>query len=794
MLAGKTRGQSTKDTDLKAVYLYNFSKNIYWSNEDEFNTFSICIVGHDTALVKRMQFIANSMAHQGKPINVLHTNSPEEIPPCQMIFVDEKFNFYMERISERIKGKVTLLVTQNMKAPHLTMINLITPNKTNAKLSFEINKARINSEGLTISSKLLLLGGNIMDIQQLYRKAEEQLIESHQIVLELRDEIRDHERKIGELNQSITKRKAEIANQKLLIGKQNDIIARQIRELDQQEAFLDSQIVKIDAQEDKIQLLDQNIRLKDYLLQSKISELDKKEALIDNYDSLIFSRENQLFSHEKKINEQEAILEEQMTQINKQKAILYLSLGIAGLFLIVIFFIYSLFNVKRKANIELEHKNEAIEEQKEKINHQKEEIKKKHDQVQAQNIEIATKNRQLEDIKDNLELLVKERTADLEKAKLKAEESSRLKSSFLANMSHEIRTPMNAIIGFSSLITSDEIPNNKKKQYYKHITNGTSTLLHLIDDILDISLIESGQINLMKSELAVKELTGELNLHYRSQLISLNKNNIKLIYKPTQAQDPYLHTDPARLKQIITNLMDNAVKYTDEGSITLGYELLENNTIRFYVEDTGPGIDDKNKEYIFNRFTKIEEDKTKLKRGVGLGLSISKNLSQLMGGNLWYKSTPGKGSVFYLEIPGYYFKNEEIEADEEKKLPGIYPNFSKFHLLIAEDEDTNYFLLLELLKKTGIKTDRAIDGNEAVEKALKNGYDIILMDIKLPGISGIEATRKIKKSKSIPVIAQTAYAMSSEKKEILAAGCDAYLSKPIEFDKLMDQLGRFLLP
>ncbi|MFW5781630.1 MAG: YfiR/HmsC family protein, partial [Bacteroidota bacterium] len=328
MLAGKTRGQSTKDTDLKAVYLYNFSKNIYWSNEDEFNTFSICIVGHDTALVKRMQFIANSMAHQGKPINVLHTNSLEEIPPCQMIFVDEKFNFYMERISERIKGKVTLLVTQNMKAPHLTMINLITPNKTNAKLSFEINKARINSEGLTISSKLLLLGGNIMDIQQLYRKAEEQLIESHQIVLELRDEIRDHERKIGELNQSITKRKAEIANQKLLIGKQNDIIARQIRELDQQEAFLDSQIVKIDAQEDKIQLLDQNIRLKDYLLQSKISELDKKEALIDNYDSLIFSRENQLFSHEKKINEQEAILEEQMTQINKQKAILYLSLGI----------------------------------------------------------------------------------------------------------------------------------------------------------------------------------------------------------------------------------------------------------------------------------------------------------------------------------------------------------------------------------------------------------------------------------------------------------------------------------
>ncbi len=373
----------------------------------------------------------------------------------------------------------------------------------------------------------------------------------------------------------------------------------------------------------------------------------------------------------------------------------------------------------------------------------------------------------------------------------KAEKSDKLKSAFLANMSHEIRTPMNSILGFSQLLDTD-ITREERKEYIKIINDSGIYLLQLIEDIIDISKIEANQIEIHPVEFVLKDLFDDLKTIFSQSLLKQGKDKIKLEYY-VPFPDLRLVTDRIRLKQILTNLLSNAVKFTEKGSIEFGC-IHEGEHLQFFVRDTGIGIDKEFHEVIFNRFMKLEaQSPEKIYRGTGIGLSLSKDLIHLLEGKIWIESEPGKGSAFYFSIPFVEKKAyTEIMTKPEGKVKQVrWPGKT---ILVAEDEDTNYLFLYELLKKTGVTVIRAIDGEETVRLFKDHPeIDLVLIDLKMPVMDGFEATRLMKLlNKDVPVIAQTAYAMEGDEEKCRKAGCDDYLAKPIMKESFMAMLDKYL--
>jgi PAS domain S-box-containing protein len=383
----------------------------------------------------------------------------------------------------------------------------------------------------------------------------------------------------------------------------------------------------------------------------------------------------------------------------------------------------------------------------------------------------------------------KEFEKELQNAKEKAEESDRLKSAFLANMSHEIRTPMNAIIGFSSFLKNKETTQEQRNRYVEIITNSSNHLLHLINDIVDISKIESGEIDVSKSDLDVNILLRELYNFFHSQLVAKKKYNVALKMDIPYSEF-YVVTDETRLRQILINLLGNAMKFTDSGEIEFGYELKENK-IQFYVRDTGIGIPEDKQKMIFERFKQAAETTEKFYGGTGLGLAISRACTQLLNGEIWLDSKPDIGTTFYFTI-------EYIPGEQQVKQADFFDlNSYKFNdelILIAEDDDYNYDYFTTILSKHNLRFIRSESGRETIKKALEcDDLKMILMDIQMPDLTGVDATIEIRKhKKDLPIIAQTAYAMNSDKEKYLAIGCDAYISKPIDENKLIDLIYLYL--
>ncbi len=376
------------------------------------------------------------------------------------------------------------------------------------------------------------------------------------------------------------------------------------------------------------------------------------------------------------------------------------------------------------------------------------------------------------------------------KAKNRAEESDRLKSAFLANTSHEIRTPMNAIIGFSKLLQSEKTDDEKRKDYTDNIIEKGFQLLRIINDIIDVSKIEANQLNINKSSFSLNELMNEI---YSEFAFKNQKDKNLSFYLSNEAKNSnYILLDQSRLKQILNNLLSNAFKYTDKGSVEFGYKLQDKETILFFVKDTGIGIDSNKQQIIFDTFRKSDTSATRLYGGTGLGLSISRALIELMGGKIWVRSDLNKGAEFYFTLPyepAYKVDSEKVSEEE----PSGY-NWKEKNILIVEDDYLSYEYLKEILKEAEANIVWAKDGQSAIEKCKNNPeIDLVLMDIQLPGIDGNTATKEIRKfNNHLPIIAQTAYALEDEKKKILEAGCNDYLSKPINEKSLFEKIDYYL--
>lgn len=401
-----------------------------------------------------------------------------------------------------------------------------------------------------------------------------------------------------------------------------------------------------------------------------------------------------------------------------------------------------------------------------------------------------------------LELLVDEKTKELlnevderKKATIKAEQSDRLKTAFLANMSHEIRTPVNAITGFTELLYDKDLSIEEQEVYLEYIKNGGNALLTLIDDIIDISKIEAGQLVIRQEECSVNTLLSDLYKLFQQMKQKKGKNDIDLrVAQDLLDNDLVIQTDANRLKQILSNLIGNAIKFTHKGYVEFGYKIENPEQIIFYVKDTGIGIAKDKLDIIFQRFRQVEETFTKNYEGTGLGLAISKKLTNLLGGKMWVESLPEEGSTFYFSLPLQIVetgnKKAKLNGKEVKSIA-----FDKKNILVVEDEDSNYILTETILKAIDVNVLRAENGIAAVDMISNNGrtIDLILMDIKMPLMNGFDATVEIKKIKSeIPIIAQTAYTLAEEKEKCLAAGCDDYIAKPIDRKLLLEKINKFL--
>ena len=387
----------------------------------------------------------------------------------------------------------------------------------------------------------------------------------------------------------------------------------------------------------------------------------------------------------------------------------------------------------------------------------------------------------------------KEVERQLQIAKEKAIRADKLKTAFLSNMSHEIRTPMNGILGFAQMLRNSNISENQRKKYIHHIQNSGKILLHLINDIIDLSKVEANELKFNPIKTDLKNLTENLFDFYNLEIKRREEKHIKLdLVLPNNKEIYNIMVDSYRLRQVLDNLLSNALKFTQTGSIRFGFEEVKNkNKIQFFVADTGIGISSTNLPYIFDRFTQgFEENEKQNFGGTGLGLAVSKKIVEQMGGSIWAESTYGERSQFYFTIP-------LKKAVKTKKSPTHQPNFKinweDKTILVAEDDEISLLLLEEMLSTTGINVLKAMNGEEAINLFNNNNVDILLLDIQMPVKNGLSVLKEVKKqTPDIPVLVQTAYALNNEKEICYANGCNEYISKPIEYDSLIIKLQKYL--
>ncbi len=389
---------------------------------------------------------------------------------------------------------------------------------------------------------------------------------------------------------------------------------------------------------------------------------------------------------------------------------------------------------------------------------------------------------------------------ELIKARKKAERDNQVQYAFIQNISHEVRTPMNSILGFTELLQK-EVTRKKETEFLNAISHNGKQLLRLIDDIIDFSQLDNNQISLQKEIIVISNFMKRIEMQMVGTKKAYKKRHLEIVVKkPENNVRVIVNTDSFRLQQVLMNLIGNAIKYTEEGTVEAGYEIRESKKdILFFVKDTGIGIRDIDKENVFKRFNRLHNTRSHEFRGTGLGLAICRHLVNLLGGNIWFESEFGKGTSFYFSHP--YKELERIEnksavalAENDKQTSDFsLPDLNDKVILIVEDDSFSYMMMYHMLEETKALILHADSGSKAVEIFDKYKTDLVFLDIRIPEMDGYQVIKHIHESNNkVPVIAQTANALPEDRRKIVEAGFNFHITKPISRDSLFSVLNNFL--
>ncbi len=784
--SGYLSAQTITDANLRAAFTYQFALNISWPNESDIDTFRVLLISDNEQLKQQFSEVFSLRSIKGKPTAVSYANNANYdttfLP--QIIFVDQQKMIYEERIIKNVAQDPILVITEESKLPKGVMINLVYIDESRTSISFELNRENIEYKGLSISPQLLIRGGSRVDVAELYEKQEKVLRSEREKAEQFRLQARELEAIIDSQQNTIAQQANRIKSQRQEIASKQVELTYQQTLLNQQHRLLDSLSTEVIYQQEILQKNLGMLSKQRNEVNEQRSRLEDQEKKIDERNNILLKQQERMLNQQHQIDKQEQVLAEQQKLIVGQKRWLHLSLTTVFLGIIVLVLLTRSNKIKRRANKLLHEKNEAIEYQKQQIEKQKAEIEKQADELEQQNI--------------NLEAIVEKRTMEFKLAKEKAEENDKLKSAFLANMSHEIRTPLNAIIGFSELLhNKNSNSNNPDNDYIDVIIDSSYDLLRLINDIIDLAKIEAGQLKLEITECNIISELKSLESTYK-QIVTTKPEKQKidiLASYPAANNNLVVKTDVNRLRQILRNLLDNAVKFTELGTIEFGYQIL-GDSLEFFVSDSGIGIPKEHQKNLFKRFVKIERREQKLYPGTGLGLAISKNLVEMLGGNITFSSEQGQGTTFRFTIPASSSGLGVKVTNGALQKPDNTISFQGINALICEDDPASRNLLSKYLDKLSIKYLIATNAKEAIDLYKKNwqSLDLVLLDIQLPDGNGYEVLNKLRTigNPNTPIIAQTAFAMANDSKRILESGFNDYLPKPYLLKDITNVLGRVL--
>jgi signal transduction histidine kinase len=739
----------TTYSKLKAAFILRFADNITWQNEAEIKTFRIGILSDGNETYDVLSYASSGKNIRNKPIEIIQLRKISEIKDIQMLYVSSLHVSDIIQIYTTIEKKNILLVTEACPEPQFIMLNLLY-NSVSQSVSFQINKANLIIENFEISPNLLLLGGTEVDIREIYR----------QMQLHLAEESKN----VNKQKELLHIQAIQLDSQTTMINSQNNVTISLLKniedlknDIDSKESDLSKLNAKINIQETILKDKSEQILKREIEFQKQNAQISQSEKMIDLKSKELDQLFTEIGKQKKEIEEQKSILSSKENFIKTQKKFIYSVIGFSIALCLLGISIFFAYKTKKRANATLE------------------------DRVAQRTKELEEEIRERKHVE--LELI---------QATRKAEDSDRLKTAFLQNMSHEIRTPMNAIMGFSELLVENAKDKSKIRYFTDIIRQRSNDLLDIINDILYIAKIESGQLPLSLEESNLHPLFEELDIFFLEYQKRLEKQDINLSIQFLKASpEIVIMTDKVKLKQIFINLISNALKFTEKGSIEAGYKLVENNKILFYVSDTGIGIPSDKQIAVFERFTQLKQTSKMNIGGTGLGLSIVKGLVNLLGSEIVLESAEGKGSIFSFTLP-YDPQQHLTQKQIVPELPKVN-NLSNQTILIVEDDQFNAEYIKEILSDKGLKIIHAENGSEAIKLASSESVDLVLMDIRLPDIDGYDATRKILSIKPmLKIIAQTAYVSQEEQQYSKDAGCIDYISKPIRANSLINIVNKHL--
>lgn len=739
-----------------ALYLFRLAEHVQWPNESQIDQYHIHLVDDSSLIADQLNKVARLKTLHGKPFKVSWGGSASIPQDAHIVFVTNEHASSYKTIFQATNEQPILLVSDRLLDQRSVLINL--EDDADNKLKFEINKANILNRGLGVRPDIILLGGTEIDVAQLYRKSQALLETTEQKLLDLESERHKLEQALTQArkesdvleNKIHSQQSLFIAQQVLLEEKESRIqvehmrLQQAIEKSLKQEELIKSQQATIELRKEQFNKLAVDVEQKTAALLKQEAAITEHEGALEEQKKEILARQDILAAQDKKIKEQGEVLLEQDRTISSQAYVLYLMAFVVILLVALSVVMYRSYRHKQRSNAEL-----------------------------------ASTAKELEIMKE------------------KADSANHAKSVFLANMSHELRTPLNTILGFSELMAEDPDIDPDQAHDLQLIRNAGNHLLSIINDVLDLSKIEAGRIELEPHSDNLHALIKEVDAIVRGRAESSG-----LIFNVDIASDvpTEVMVDGAKFRQILINLIGNSIKFTEEGSVTLRLhaqldDAKSETTLFAEIEDTGPGISADMLDNVFKPFVQTGARESKNK-GTGLGLSISREFIKLMNGHISVESELGKGTIFKFDISlPVLSKDVKAVAMTPRRIIGLAANERKPRILIVEDIENNRLLLRQILDKAGFEVIEAEDGKEAIERFKEDNPELIWMDMNMPVMNGYETVPEIRAlpgGDDVIIIALTASALQEQRDSMIAAGCDDLVSKPYLREDILNTMQEYL--